>query len=318
MTDYKKFDELVSDIKFAGNLSAPEASGFYALHCPVCGKKPKKTGGFRFEGDSIIYNCFRGSCDATCVYTLGEFVSKKFKNLMSCMNVRIPVELSIKKSSLADSIKRELEAELYTEPDFVSVKRPDCSMSLLAGETDDISLEWQRYFDDRKVPLDGIYIVESGEYRNSCYIPFKLGNKEIGGQYITKTGYIANNGGNENIFYAPYGLYHNTIFVVEGGMDAKCAPQTFATLRDRITKEQAFFLRGKRVIMIPDRKGGNKFIDQFYKYGWELCVPPWDEKDLNSAVKRYGLPSCFRMIMDNLYDNKLKAKAAFNLWRIDE
>lgn len=314
-----KFDTLITDIKMSAGLNHQESTGFYAMHCPVCNKVDKKTGGFKFESDTIIYNCFRGSCDASCVFTLGEYVSKKFRNLMSTIHVTIPIELSIKKNSLADQIKKELESHLYEKHSFNSIKPVEGDMSLLMNQTDDLSMRWIKHFDRRKIPLEGISIIESGRYRGNCFLPFKLNGKLIGGQVITKNGYVAHNGGNEHVFYVPDGrINFETVFVVEGGMDAKCFPRTFATLRDRITKEQAFFLQGKRVIMIPDRSGGNKFPEQFHQYGWELCVPPWDVKDLNEAVIKYGVPAVYRMISENLYKDKLKATTAFRLWRMNE
>lgn len=315
----QKFDTLVMDIKTHANLSIPEATGFYAIYCPVCGKKTKKTGGFKFESDSIIYNCFRGSCDGSCVFKLGEPVSRKFKALMNLIGVRIPVELTMVKNSLADQIKRELESELFTKHAYKNISMPVDDMSILSEESDRISLRWQTHFSKRRIPLDDIYMMDSGDYRYNCFLPFRFNGKVIGGQYITKNGYVAHNGGNEHVIYAPSGdLRFDTVFVVEGAMDAKCFPFTVATLRDRLTKEQAYFLRGKRVIMIPDRSGGNKFHTQFKHYGWELCVPPWDVKDLNAAVMKYGVPSVYRMIMENLYTDRLKAETAYKLWRIDD
>ncbi len=105
----------------------------------------------------------------------------------------------------------------------------------------------------------------------------------------------------------------STVVVVEGLLDALCFPNTAGTLSKKISPEQAYMLRGKNVIMLPDR-GGNKFIDQFHDYGWKLCVPPWKQKDLNAAVCEYGVMTVARMIMDNCYENPLEAKVRYNLW----
>lgn len=312
-----KFDQLITDIKASSGLDHQEATGFYAIYCPVCNKKTKKTGGFKFEDDKIVYNCFRGSCDASCVYTYGEYISKKFKHLMSCIGVTIPAELRVVRNSIQDQIKRELESSLYEKVSYKNISKPDGDMSSLIKQTDSVSKKWIKHFESRKVPIDDMFIIESGKYRDNCFLPFYFYGKMIGGQIITDKGYIAHNDGNEHVFYTPSGdLNFETVFVVEGAMDAKCFPQTFATLRHDISKEQAYHIRNKRVIMIPDRSGGNSFHKQFHKYGWEMCVPPWKEKDLNAAVKKYGCLVVYRMIMDNVYKDKVKAEAAFRMWEI--
>lgn len=308
----KDFDKLVADIHSGADLRNREATGFYAVHCPICQKMDKKTGGFKFENDSIIYNCFRGSCDATCVYHEGEPLSKKFKNLMKAINVQIPMSLIMVKSSFRRELEESLDDRLYKKHSFKPI---DFEEGLL---TDMIPEFWCDWLDNRGISLKDFSYIKTGKFSGNLLLPFKLFGKTIGHQIITKNGYIALNKGNSHVFYSPSGtIPDQKVFVVEGALDAKAFPDTIAVLGDKITPEQAYFLRGKDVVFIPDRSGGNKFVKQFKDYGWSLCVPPWKEKDLNAAVVKYGVLATARMIRDNIYQNKLKAETAFRLWTED-
>ena len=89
------FHSLCDDIRSSLHLTTPEGSGFYACYCPICNKTERKTAGVRFETDQIVINCFRASCDATCVYTYGEPVPKKFRRFTDAIGVKIPPSLSM-------------------------------------------------------------------------------------------------------------------------------------------------------------------------------------------------------------------------------
>ena len=309
------FDTLVSDIKSAADLRQQEATGFYAVYCPVCKEEKKKTGGFKFEHDSIIYNCFRGSCDATCVYHAEQPISRKFKHLMECINVQIPISLRMVKSSFRKQLEETLDERLYKKHAYTPIKFDDGEL------TDEIPERWWSWLDDRKVPLDDFMYIKTGKYSGNLLLPFRLNGKTIGHQIITRRGYVAQNKGNNHVFYTPSGrISHDLNFIVEGALDAKCFPDTIAVLGDKITPQQAYFLKGHKCVFIPDRRGGNKFIEQLRDYspdGWSICIPPWKEKDLNAAVVRYGVFVVARMIRDNIYSSVIKAQAAYRLWTED-
>ncbi|MBT8449368.1 MAG: hypothetical protein KJO69_06740, partial [Gammaproteobacteria bacterium] len=55
--------ELEDNIKSAIPDARVSAKGFHLIRCPVCQSKAVKAG-FKFEPDKIVYNCFRGSCNA--------------------------------------------------------------------------------------------------------------------------------------------------------------------------------------------------------------------------------------------------------------
>lgn len=313
------FDKLVDDIRSCGLDLHPEASGFLSVYCPICGKTNKRTGGFRFEPDTIVYNCFRGSCDASCVYREGEPISRKFRRLMDDIGVTIPPKLRMVRSSLQRELEK-VDSDLYVEHRYHRATFPDATLTPLTDDKTKLGQWWRNEMDRRYIPYQGLRVVHDGQYKGCCMIPFWMNGTYIGCQYLTRQGvYIANNDGNSHLLYSPSGyLPHDIVILVEGAMDARSIPFGVATLGKKVTPEQAWHLKGKKVVMLPDRKG-NKYHEQFADYGWDFCVPRWTVKDVNEAVVKHGLIVTTKMIIDNTFDasNPTKALAAYKIWRED-
>ena len=306
----KSFNKLVDDIKMYAHLGSVEGTGFHSLNCPICRKMDRKTGGFSFTSDSIIYNCFRGSCDSSTVYEMGKPIPRKFRALMEALHVTIPPELKLVKSTFQKQIS-QLDDELfkkhtYTDLEVVPKTKP---------MTEDHELAHK--FLDRAVPLDGILYFTGGEYKGCACIPFYYYDKLIGYQVLTKNGkYITITGGNSHLVAINGGALNENVIVCEGAMDAFCFPSTFGVLHSEISPQQAYLLRGKNVVMLPDKKGNN-FIDQFHQYKWGISFPDWgdDCKDLNDAVIKYGVMVVARMIKEATVYDKFKANVMYKAWK---
>lgn len=318
MNTEQAFNELIQDIHNYAGLSAQEATGFYAIHCPVCHKTSKKTGGFKFEDDSIIYNCFRGRCNASCVYKLGEPISYKFKHLMSSVGVTIPVQLRAVKSSFQKKMQEALDSSLFVKHSYSDISDHLDEIGDCCEYEFGLDDFWDRELIRRAIPLNDILFCYNGQYDGCIVLPVVWYGRVVGFQIVTKKGhYISYNVGNSHVIYSPTGgCPTGTVLCVEGTMDAKCFPSTVGIFGDKITPQQAYQLRGRDVVFLPDRSGGNKFIKQYTDYGWKICIPPWEEKDLNAAVMRYGVIAVARMIRENIYSVKdsTKADLAFRLW----
>ena len=309
----KAFEQLKQDIIPHAGLGSPEATGFYAVHCPICKKSDKKTGGWKFEHDKIIYNCFRASCDASTVYEEGNPVPRKIKRLCEEYGVKIPPELLMVRTNFHKELEK-LNEELYKEHTYKQVPRPDGAVPFDEGSKE-LRARWGKFFDRRRCSTDDVFLMESGDYKGCAVIGIRFFDKLVGYQYVTKKEtYVAHNGGNSNLLDTPWKSIPNTVIVVEVTLDAKCFPNTVAVLKSKITTEQAFHLRGKRVIMLPDRTG-NGMISQVQQYGWEIALPDWDAKDLNEAVQKYGVMVAAKMLMDSVYSDKLKAETKYRIWR---
>lgn len=308
------FNALVDQIRMRANLDRLEATGFYAVNCPICKKMDRKTGGFKFEPESIIYNCFKGSCDASTVYELGKPISRKFRKLMEAIGVEIPIELKMIRSTFQKQLE-SLDETLYKKHSYSDIEFDEC-FELLSESSHPNRFFYVEYFESRMIPWHDVIIFTTGQYRGLAAIPFAFYDKLIGVQVITLQGkYIKLFFKNTNVIYLPESKVPDTVLVVEGALDAKCFTNTVATLGSKITPEQAFFLRGKDVIMIPEKKGNN-FINQFHQYGWKMSIPEWgdDCKDLNDAVMKYGVIVVAQMVKDGIVKDKLTAQVRYKDW----
>ena len=102
--------ELEDDIKSAISGAKVSGSGYHQIACPVCQSKKKKAG-FQFTPEKIIYNCFRGSCNASCEYQYGQYMFPKFRNLMDELGVTVNIETKVKNKKLKG---KTLPPSLYT------------------------------------------------------------------------------------------------------------------------------------------------------------------------------------------------------------
>lgn len=257
---------------------------------------------------TISVNCFRASCDANCVYELGKPVSRKFRKLCSSLSVKIPASLSLVKNSFQKMLD-SLDDALYTKHVYKE-------MSIPKGWIKELTPYWTDYYESRRVPTDDIFLVTSGVYKGLTAIPMMFYDKIIGFQIVDPNGFpkYRTLSDNEHTIAVHGGYLDNPVIVVEGILDMACLPNAVAVMRSKLSKEQCYQLRGRDVILLPDRSG-NSFIKQAKEYGWKVCIPPWEENDVNSAVQRYGLMVVSQMIKDNVFENHRKANVAYNLWR---
>lgn len=309
-------DRLTSDIRV--HLDRQESTGWFSVHCPVCGEKRTRTGGFLFTPEGIHYKCFRGKCDASCAMIAGSPVSRKFKALMRVMGVTIPIDLlMVKRKSSLQAILED-DSHLYTKHSYEHIHLPSGIIPLVDCDQS-IQTDVLQAFSDRGIdsPSNLVYAA-SGDYKGLYGFEMWFGSKRIGLHIVTKKGrYLSVYGGNTHVLYTPSGRIQSPVVLVEGGMDAMSFPNAVATLGKKISPQQAYALRGHDVIMLPDRSGGNEYISQFSDYGWKFCVPDWQEKDLNDAVRRYGKLVVAKKIASGIYTNRLDAQLRYGLWTED-
>lgn len=295
----QSFEQLKQDISSSLNLSSSNSTGWMSCYCPMCNKTDRMTAGLRFEGDTIQFNCFRASCQASCVYELGSPVTKKFRELSDALSVSIPVDLRAVRSSMHKKFEEALDEDLYKKNFYTEMKVPPGFIPYDQVEEKKISM-WKRYMERRNCSMEDTFYVDSGMYRGKLALGCYFFDKLIGFQIILNDGNIKyiNETENENVIYINQRKIRNTVIVVEGALDAKCFPNTIAMLSHKVTPEKAFHLRGKDVILLPDKSGGDSFIQASKDYGWKVSLPDWNEKDLNAAVEKYGIMVCAEMILD--------------------
>lgn len=312
MTD--PFLDLQNEIMMNAGLQQQAATGFYETYCPVCGYEKRRTGGFRLDHDEIIYNCFRASCDASCVLVRGEPVSRKFRNLMQAISTTIPPEIRAVRNTIQAQIQKELESDLYTEHHYKQIRVPKNWTPL----DPDRDTELADYYLSRGCDPSGIYVIRAGLDKGLSAIPMYHYDKLIGFQVVDPGGavkYRNHADGNEHLLMINGGYVRSPVILVEGVMDALCFPHAVGTLAYRLSPEKAYQLRGKEVIVFPDKKGGEQYLQIMKDYGWKAYIPESREVgDLNDMVRRYGKIATARMIRENVLDDYRKAVVAFKAW----
>ena len=117
-----------------------------------------------------------------------------------------------------------------------------------------------------------------------------------------------------NLMYVDGGQILDNCIIVEGIFDAKSVPRGVACLHDSVNPRQAYLLRSKTPILLPDRDS-TKYLDVMADYDWRLCVPGWDAKDANEALVKYGRLVVAKMIHDGICDTPLEAEIRYKLWQ---
>lgn len=313
----KDFESLKNDIISYAGLGRSEASGFYSIHCPMCNDNKRKTGGFKFENDQIVYNCFHGSCPSNTVYTYDDFVPRKFRQLMDTIGVTIPISLSVKRSKLQKKMEEDLDAELYKKSFYEEMEIPDDWIPL-AEAKGEVAEFWKEYFEERATPLADIYLINEGKYRKMCAIAMFFYDKMIGFQVATGNDNGAkylNITENENLIYLPERKPQKIAIIVEGILDAKCFPNTIGTLNSKLSPYQAYHIKDcEEWWFLPDKVSSN-FMKNANEYGrGKVIIPDWNESDLNSAVQRFGVMEVAERLRKNLIDDMKEAEIRYQLW----
>jgi len=282
------------------------ATGFWTVKCPVCGDYQKR-GGFKFEKDKIIYNCFRGKCTARTAYTYGTVMTSKFKKILKAFDIDIPLEYLTQKSKIQEALQPELyEKHFYKD---ISLNSDFIKLDIFRHKI------FVDYLHQRGIHDTDYYIGSSGQWTNKLIVPFRLYDSLIGWQGIDiRRGIYLKSSGNTDLLYFSTNTIPKEPLIVEGVFDAKSIPDGVATLQSTISKKQAYLLRNSSPILIPDRKDSN-YLHAAKLYGWRMSIPDWKEKDANAAIQKYGRLVVAKMIHDGICHNYNEAEVKYKMWR---
>lgn len=299
--------------------------GWYSFNAVCCHHRGHKAdrrsrGGIKMVTDSEwTYHCF--NCNYSAHYKLGQKLSRKTKSLLQYLGLsaedigRIELD-SLRNRDLLDIIK----------PEFVKrvLKFDNCSLpetSELLDINRDDHYPYLKFIIDRGLnPLSYPYIVTSRDVgRNSkrIIIPYFYRGNIVG--YTSRYIDIQK----DSIFpkyvkNIPSGFLFGldfqkpewqNVILCEGEFDA-IAIQATATLTNSISDDQAYLLSRlhKPVIVVPDQdRSGLKIIERALSLGYRISLPPWhsDVKDINDAVKRYGVIATLKSIHESATRSKI-------------
>lgn len=285
-----------------------ESSGWHSIMCPMCGggKDKRVTGGFLCTDDNIVYSCFRGKCDASTGLELGNYIPKKFKDLMDRLN--IPIGMKLRSAKRLVKEVDELDEDLYEKHYYPTVVIPSDWIPISEVDVPHITEPLL----DRCCNIEDVYYISGGKYQGLAGLVHRWYNRVVG--LTVMADYNFQIDGADGMMYTVGGHLDDKlpVLVVEGEIDAMSMPNAISVGGYKISPQQAYLLRGKNVVCIPEKS--NKFIEQFEDYGYKMCIPRWDADDLNEAVVKYGLLVVAKMIYDNTIDSPLKTKMEYQMW----
>ena len=283
-------------------------SGWTSFNAPCChhrGHSPdtRKRAGIRFDGNSIVYNCF--NCKFTTGWQPGSSIGEKMKTLCRWLGAS------------EDTVKELVFEAMKTEGDeykpehheikleFTDKELPEGAMPLLEWINSeywkDISLEVEpviAYVVSRGYdPFDGnFYWSPAPGYESRVIIPFKWEGRIVGNTARKVTDgrpkYLSDQHPHFVFNFDQQKENQKYIFVCEGPFDA-LAVGGVALLTNEIAEQQARIINslGIEVIVIPDQdRAGLVLFDRAAELGWSVAMPNWDPdvKDTADAVLRYG------------------------------
>jgi hypothetical protein len=240
---------------------------------------------------------------------------------MDAIGVKIPMTLNAKRNVLADAIKRTLDLELYEKNSYQEILVPEDWVPLV-DDSSNFAKSWRETLTNRHVELNDFYFIKSGIYKNLIAGAMYYYDKVIGFQIFTRSTngpkYIIETI-NDGVLYFPERTVPRIPIIVEGFVDAKCFPNTVATMHSKLSKKQAYMLKDcPEWWILPDRNTDN-FLQIMQDYpNCKMIIPNWKYKDLNEAVCNLGIIEVAKIIKNSLVDNYQEAKIKLRLWMNEE
>jgi hypothetical protein len=303
-------DDLESLIRRYVILGKMSPKGFHSVKCQVCNDYQER-GGFKFEGDTVGYNCF--NCGAKAVYLPDDpdskySISKNMKEIL--ISFGIPDDEIKKTISLRFFNPNEKKETVTQEKKNLSfpineIDLPKDSYSIL--KDDSIWGEIARmYLRNRGIDLTTPFFVsESEKYVGRVIIPYYFRDKIIYWQGRALDDTITPRYKNpvadkDNIFFNMDEIYRYTddpLFVTEGPLDSLSIGRTaVATLGSSLSEFQMRELKKaasrRKIIFVIDKnrngyKLGMSVLSDDNPNFYVACFPD-NIEDANDALQKLG------------------------------
>lgn len=314
----------------------PNGRGFFPVLCKVCGDHGKKgkRAGFKFEGPVVGYNCF--NCGHSTLFDPSEHktMPEKMKEVLSAFNIPEVDWQPVLFGALTADGTRSKEV-----PQFIDIEPKEIVFPSYFYElTDDPKDEWAQWAieyltKDRLIDWKAqpFYLAhkttapDNARWYGRLIIPVYKDNKLIFWQGRDLTGllqkkYLSPDVPRDKILGGFNRLYEHTdtpLYVTEGWFDSYWL-KGVSVFGNKMTPEQINWLnRSNRTkVIVPDRFGdGQLLAEQAIELGWSVSLPDFgsDIKDVNDAVKQYGVLYTLKTIHDNTFDG-FTAKAKLGIY----
>lgn len=306
---------------------AADTRGFYSLKCQVCNDY-KIRAGFKFENDSIGYNCW--NCGSTSRYKefSGE-ISRKFRTILNAYGIDDTEISNVVNTAFFVEKKEEAKITLAALTKVVTttptIKLPDKSFKLGSEEFQDYQQKLINYLVERKVDVMRypFYFSLEPRFIDRIIIPFYRQGKLIYWQARSirpdeKKRYDNAPVGRDAVIfnfdqlnsYSPVPL-----LVTEGVFDAIMF-NGIAILGSKLTDAKLELLHksSRRLIFMIDKdNNGRHLAEEVLRNGWEIAFAPDGAEDLNKSVRRFGFSWTAREIMKSIPTNADTARLSINI-----
>jgi hypothetical protein len=307
-------------------------SGWTSFNAPCCqhrGHSPdtRKRGGIRFDGNSVVYNCF--NCKFTTGWQPGAPFGEKIKTLARWLGAGE----DIIKEMVFEALKTEGEdyqpEDHQPKIEFTDKDLPEGALPLIEWLNADLDSENEthlanviQYVIDRGYdPVqEDFYWSPSPGYTDRIIIPFRWQNRIVGNTARKvrdgKPKYLSDQHPNFVFNFDNQHEKQKYVLVCEGPFDAM-AVGGVALLTNDISEQQSRIINslGAEVIVIPDQdKAGLQLIKRAAELDWAVAFPNWDldVKDCADAVKRYGKIFVVIDAIESAQKGKIKIAVAEN------
>jgi hypothetical protein len=323
-----EYTSLENIIKQHVYLPSQRKNGWHPVLCKICndhGKKGKRAA-FKFENNTIGYNCF--NCGHTALYdpSVHQIIPKNMVQVLTAFGI----EEHEWKQCLLENLKKhpEFSKQKQKEIDYnpTEIQLPEFFVEL-KNDTN----EWSQYAIEYLKNQRGInykdypfYICNnitnnplSKKWYGRLIIPIYKDNKIIfyQGRDLSnkrKTKYLSPNVERSKVLYGFDHLLtneHLPLYICEGFFDAFLL-NGVAVFGRKISKEQIFWINKspRKKVVVPDRFGDNsdQFAEQALKLGWGVSTPDiGDAKDVSEAFMKYGKIYTLQSIKENTHEGLL-------------
>lgn len=285
-------------------------SGWTSFNAPCCqhrGHSPdtRKRGGIRFDGNSVVYNCFN------CKFSTGWQPGSPFGEKMKTLSRWMGAGEDLIKEMVFEAMKtegEEYQPEQYQPKiEFADKELPEGSMSLRDWLESAILSDTQisenlmpvvdyvisRGFD----PLsDDFYWSPAPGYSDRVIVPFRWEGRIVGNTARKlregKPKYLSDQHPHFVFNFDKQLDDQKYVLVTEGPFDA-LAFDGVALLTNEIADQQSRIINslGAEVVVVPDQdRAGLILFDRAAELDWSVAMPNWDDdvKDVADAVQKYG------------------------------
>jgi hypothetical protein len=299
------------------------------MKCQCC-HDYKVRAGFKFENNTIGYNCWNCSTTGRYEEFSGE-ISGKFRRILNAYGID-DSEISAVVNTAFFTKKEKNDAKItlagLTKVNTATptVKLPPKSLPL-GGTSDfiDYQVKLVSYLEKRKVDLNKYRFFFSLEPRflHRIIIPFYRGNQLIYWQARSvddaeKKRYDNAPVGRDAVMFNFDKLNHWSeapLFVTEGVFDAMMV-DGIALLGSKLNdaKTQLLSASSRRLVFIIDKdKNGRHLAEDVLSKGWEIAFVPDGADDLNKSVRRFGMAWTTYELMRSIPKDADAAKLAINI-----